>query len=278
MTFRLCFVGNSHLGALKRAWKRIGSEFPDIEVSMFGAAGSSFRDVVVEGDMIVATSRAAARSFRATGGKKRIRLSDCDGLVVVGSSASLLKLGRLLQDYMPPFMNPELVDSAQKAGRPDFVERLRALNRRGEPRLVSTPLFLDMLRAVHAKSHGAELLAAVSRVRPMRLAQVTTPYPSSSLAEARPQDLISQLVKLGYGPLFADMVAQTLADILPKGAKLIRPPADLLVEGILTERSYSDGSMALREEKGEHDEDDLFHMNEAYGEVMLRRIILEMSR
>lgn len=278
MTFRLCFVGNSHLGALKRAWNRIGSEFPDIEVSMFGAPGRSFRDLVMEGDKIVARGEKAGKSLRATGGSDVIRLADYDALVVIGGSVSLLKLGKLVQGYVPPFMNPLLLGPVRKAGQADFEARIKAFYRKKEPWLVSRALFLEMLRAVQAQSHGAQLLASVSRARPMPLAQVATPYPSSALVELEPKNLISQLVKLGYGPLFADMVAQTLADILPKGAKLIRPPADLLVEGILTERSYSDGSMALREEKGEHDEDDLFHMNEAYGEVMLRRIILEMSR
>lgn len=276
MTFRLCLLGNSHVGAFKRAWDRIGSEFPGLSITMFGAPGRKFADIDIVDGSIVATSEDAAASLMATGGGSRAALDDYDACAVIGGSARLFTVASLLRDYRPPFMNPALLDPAHMEAHPELPSGLKSFYRKSDPVLASNAMFRDIMRAANAHCHAVRLIKAMAAQTTARLGHVATPFPSSALLGLKPKHVVCRIVGMGYGPAFAELIWSALGDALPPSVRIVRPPAELLSEGLLTDRVYSDGSMRLDDGEGEHGETDFFHMNDAYGEVMLRRLIGEI--
>lgn len=277
MTFRLCLVGNSHIGALKRAWKIIQTDFPDLSVTMYGAPGRMFAALQVGDGRIVARSEEAAASLMATGGSDRIVLADHDALVVVGGNTRLYTIAGLMRTYRPAFMNRELVDATDMADRAEKLARLKSFYRKSNPASVSNSLFREIMRGANAQSAAVRLIADIARQgAPRLLGHVATPFPSSSLLTTKPKHVACRIVDLGYGHAFADIVQSTLEEVLTPAVRLIRPPDKVLVGGLMTDRRYSDGSIRLHEDEGEHEENDVFHMNAAYGEIMLRQVIAEM--
>lgn len=270
MTLRLCLAGNSHVGAYKRAWRQIGGEFGDVSIDMFGAPGRRFGDLDVRDGRLIAESPEAEASLVATGGSREIRLADYDALVVVGGSTRLNAIVNLAKTCCPPFMNAELVD------RKD-ADRFRAFYQKNDAAVpVTQAFFQHLVRAESADCNAARLLAAMAQQSPIRLGHVATPFPSSALRSLKPNHVICQIADLGCGPAFAELAWKALEEVMPAGVVLVRPPVEVLVDGVLTDRSFSDGSTKLRDEKEEQGEDDFYHMNDRYGEIMLRRVLKAM--
>lgn len=269
MTFRLCLLGNSHISAYKRALSEWEGQRRDIEISMFGAAGAKFADLTVRQDAIVAKSDAAASSLLMTGGRDRIPFEDYDALVVIGGGTRISEFGSILKQYRPPFANSALRPDKGDESSP----RLDTFYHKKRPEPVSALLFDEMMTAAAGSSNAASLLARVARRGGLRLGHVAAPFPSSAVLDAKPRLVVSRIARLGLGRDFADCIWRALQASLPDNTTLIRPPDDVLLHSVLTDKIYSDGSTPLMDERGEHGDDDCIHMNAAYGEIMLQRVI-----
>lgn len=276
MTSRLCLVGNSHIGAYKRALDALDGELGDVAITMFGAPGSMFSDLRVEGGAIVTDEEDAALSLERTGGSRSIRLADYDAVVVIGASARLGVIASLLRPYRPPFLNPHLDAADRVEADRKFKRHLKEFYTGAPTSLVSDRLFGEILKSAAAQGNANQLLADLARESHLSLGHVVTPFPSSLFLEARARHPLSRICQLGMGPFFAERYWQAIAGSLPASVRVIRPPEEVLVDGLLTDRSYSDGSLALGDEDGEHGEEDFLHMNESYGRIMLPRVVAAM--
>jgi hypothetical protein len=278
MTFRLCLVGNSHIGAYKRALTAFGGDLGDVAVTMFGAPGSMFADLRVENGAIVTDEEDTAQSLERTGGSRHIRLADYDAIVVIGASARLGVIASLLRSYRPPFLHHRL-DAADRAEADrKFKRQIKDFYAGSLPVLVSDGLFGEILKSAVAQGNANQLLDDLAREGGVSLGHVVTPFPSSLFLEARAKHPLSRICQLGMGPFFSERYWRAVERSLPASARLIRPPDDVIVDGLTTERSYSDGSIALSDEDGEHGEEDFLHMNESYGRIMLPRVVTAMRR
>lgn len=278
MTSRLCLVGNSHIGAYKRALNTLERELGDVAITMFGAPGSMFSDLRVEGGEIVTDEEDTAESLERTGGSRRIRLADFDAVVVIGGSVRLGVAASLLRSYRPPFLNPRLDAADRVETDRKFKRQLKEFYAGIPSVLVSDRLFDEILQSAVGQANANQLLHDLAGVGAVSLGHVVTPFPSSLFLEARGKHALSRICQLGIGPLFADRYWQAVGRSLPGSVRVVRPPEDVLVDSLLTERSYSDGSLALGDEDGEHGEEDFLHMNESYGRIMLPRVVAAMLR
>ena len=87
---KLAAIGNSHLGSLKRGWDSIGSEFPGIDITFFGARGREMRFLEAVGTALVPTTEYVETSFAVTsGGQSRIELNDYDAILIYGLDARI---------------------------------------------------------------------------------------------------------------------------------------------------------------------------------------------
>lgn len=271
MTFRICLVGNSHVAALKRGWRDIEGEYPGVEIDMFGAFGSHFPEVFVADGELRAGSAEGTASFVATGGRDHAVLKDYDLIVVVGGGARLFSIANLLTGFCPPFMNAQLAPRAGKDA--EFRKALAKFYKKEAPALVSDAFLLALMTARAARSAAVALCRTVAASADAPVLHLPAPFPSSEIMTLKPKHVVSRLVALGYGPLFADLVWSSLRTALGTSAAVIQPPAHLLVEGMLTDKIHASAGARLDDEIGDHGDEDILHMNGAYGAVVLREIL-----
>jgi hypothetical protein len=271
VTSRVCIVGNSHVAALKRGWREMESANPAFQVDMFGAFGSHFPEIVVANGELRAGSVEGVASFVATGGREYAVLRNYDLIVVVGGGVRLFSMANLLTEYCPPFLNAELATRASRD--PEFRKALIRFYKKEAPRLVSDGLLREIMTARAARSPAAALIRNIAAAASAPVLHLPAPFPSSELLTRKPKHVISRLVELGYGPLFAELVWTSLRAALGNAAMVIEPPDHLLVEGVLTEKTYSVGGARLDDEIGDHSDEDFLHMNGAYGAVLMGEIL-----
>jgi len=84
---RLCIIGNSHTGALKRAWDNLiePSIKNKVEISFFASRGHGLKGLCLEGKSLVANNEALKKNLEFTSnGKHDINLTRYDFFLIYG--------------------------------------------------------------------------------------------------------------------------------------------------------------------------------------------------
>jgi len=82
----ICVFGNSHTGAIKRAWDLISEAYSDINLTFYAARGTGLRSLAIENKSIISLDSEVAASIAFTSGKDdQVCLSDYDAVVVYAS-------------------------------------------------------------------------------------------------------------------------------------------------------------------------------------------------
>lgn len=247
---RLCFVGDSHLAAIKLAIEaaRESGELADVAIDTFGSNRRTIATCKVQDGCVVPVSDFVRDRFRWTsGGQEHIELARYDDIFVVAGT-SPMALARYLPDGVPPPPSPALYRAVAGAAMEDWGLRLARRIASGAPAArvhflgapeVSelSPFARRLLRFVNGKARGREQRAA--RLRDIRheiaAAVATLPHGLASIA--------------GF-------------------------PAGALDEfGAFTRHEFCRDSVRLRtgfEER--HPAHDFEHMNAAYGREVLRHL------
>jgi hypothetical protein len=138
--FRLCIIGNSHVGALKEAWDQIEGEYPDVEVTFFAARGTGLADLDPwEGVLRPGGEDAArlARFLRFTSqGRDHIAGDAYDLFLVYGAP---LPYGNLPKTYSTSVLRACVRDWHQQSMYPDLIAKLQSITSR-PIRLAPAPL------------------------------------------------------------------------------------------------------------------------------------------
>lgn len=274
MSLRICIVGNSHVAALRRGWKQIETQYPETTVDVYGAPGGAVTEIRAADGKIIAGGERAATSFMMTGGSTEIALDRYDCVVVVGSGIRLAKMVSLLESYCPPFMNVLLAGNGGNAS--DNGSRAARFYRRDMPPLVTTAMLRALMDSYAGQSIALRLIKGISATSGVKIYNLPAPFPSSKLLTLKPNSAISRLVRTGQGPIFAELIWEATEGALRGKAEVIRPPGHLLVSGLLTDESYSDGGARIDESLGDHEDEELFHMNGKYG-VVLMQVLLDRA-
>lgn len=179
---KICIIGNSHVGALKRGWDRISAKHPGTELTFFAHRANGMAALKVEGNSLVPKTDLLKKAIRFTsGGLERITPGDYDVLLLYGLRAS------------PNFASRNQFISAQ-AARQALVDLTHG-------RLSSK--LLGMLRPLTDRIIyiGHDPLPAASRVR----------------SERPPADYVEGIETLNegiYRKLGAEMIAQPVSTIV----------------------------------------------------------------
>ncbi len=81
---RYCFVGNSHVAALKLGWDRLRKQFADVELDFFAGPQKSMDETSRVGARLVPTDRVREFFRHTSGGQEEIDLARYHHLVLVG--------------------------------------------------------------------------------------------------------------------------------------------------------------------------------------------------
>src|ERR1700744_322124 len=79
---RVCFIGDSHLAAIKQGWP--SAEFPDVTPVFFAAGGTGLSELSVTGNSLVPTGERLARVLEHRAGRSEIDGSSYEFYVIYG--------------------------------------------------------------------------------------------------------------------------------------------------------------------------------------------------
>lgn len=249
---KLCIVGNSHIGALKRGWV----EESGIEATFFGAGGNLLRRLTLENASLVLNDEVGHASFvHTSGGIGRITPAEYDAFLVVGAGLGLVSMTRNLRNF-----------------------RLFGWGAR-EGTVLASRALLEAL--------AIERMLSSNAVRTARLLRSVANKPILILAEPRPNSLAVESETEWW---WSDETAMSfLVEVYRKSLvqverrfPVLEPPAESLMNSYFTCPDYTiqpgkidrvllPGIAKIRG-KG-----DLYHMNAAYGALVASKAIHQIA-
>lgn len=82
---KICILGNSHIGSLKRAWDLIEKNYPSVSITFFGGRSNTLSELYSEKNKLVTDSKKLKNSFEFTsGGVSEVEESLYDVFLVYG--------------------------------------------------------------------------------------------------------------------------------------------------------------------------------------------------
>lgn len=85
---KICIIGNSHVGALKRGWDRIALKHPGTEITFFAHRANGMAGLKVAGNSLVPANEVLKKAIHFTsGGLERITPADYDAFLIYGLKA-----------------------------------------------------------------------------------------------------------------------------------------------------------------------------------------------
>lgn len=252
---RICVIGDSHVGALKRA----ASALPPGE---FGAAMTFFaghvdlmRSLRAEGRTLVTPSKELRRLLAVSSrGAETIAVDDYDQFVVIGLQFGIRRLAALYRDYTSDSMT----------SRPDGKY------------LLSDACFVKAAEAAAAGSEAMRIARMLRALTDRPIIVVPVPNQAAGLDEAelpRHMATLFAAVRNGdadaIGALFARLCAELGRTV---GVRIIPPLREVAENGLFNQRSFSllpedTSGLSLHRKLGL-----MAHGNELYGARILHAI------
>lgn len=243
---RHCFLGNSHVGALRAGWSQVEAaasrtSTSGVSASFFAVAGASTVDFRWDANRLHAATPKAEEQLRATGGRAVIDLSQFDKLWIVGCGVFV---GAVVSTY-----------SSYRSDRH---------RDRGDAHvLVSHRAFRAVAAARLAASSGLRLAsAAAARVEQVGL--IPQPMPLHSFAD---RTAWSDTANTPVGASLAELFHRIVDGQTPPNVSVHRQPEATLQTPLTTRIEYGRSGAGLT---GQSNFDDEIHMNAAYGVHVLQ--------
>lgn len=250
--YRICFVGNSHLAAVKLGWDILASQYPDVQSVFFGASRRKMDGVAVEAGALIPTSEVIAADIaKVSGGATSVRLSDFDLICLVGLQFGFLNLLGLIQRFR--------------------TYPMAALGNRS--RLLSRASMKQAYRDRLEASFAVKLARKIRSQSAVDLLLVQSPIPSFDLVSTDPWvnlpfDQVGSTITETFG-IYQEIVE---AISVSEGICILPQPESTIGPSGLSKEEFTRGSSRL-ESEGQHRDDDFMHMNQRYGVVMLEPIM-----
>ncbi len=241
---KVCILANSHAHALRLAAQE---RTPKWRPVFFAAPANRMRRIRLTGGRLVARDAGVARWMdRTSGGVREVVLRDYDAFVICGLSLRALDGLRMFCDHQP--VGRRVSDDVA---------------------LVSEAAFRAAVRDRIQASAGARLMQLLKDRKPVLI--VPAPMPSVRIAELPEFDWINrpggaEAVRWISGIVLEEIRA--LAD--ERGFRFMPQPPETLDERGLTRLEYAED--AVRFTGSAYSEDDISHMNTAYGALILHSI------
>ncbi len=247
---RLCFLGNSHLAAVKLGLELARAEgaLADVAADTFGSHRATLASCRIEDGALVPTEPGVARNFAWTsGGMEKVVLGAYDALYIVAGGSPFSVFRYLPAGQLPP-PSPAVYGAVAGSWCGEWAPALGRAIAAAAPRL-----------AVHFIGEPALSTAWYRYRRFRKLFGDAGPPDPARLAQLRAiQEAVAQAVAAA---------PHGMASVVPF------PPACLDELGVLTRDAFTRGAKRLVEglEAAQPDGND-GHMNAAYGRELLRHL------
>jgi hypothetical protein len=244
---RLCLIGNSHLACLKLGWDAIGPRYLGVAPTWF-AAGGKF-DLRVEFRCLIPTTGRVKNSFAmTTGGETVIDPLRYDAFVLCGLLLSIRRAVHLAINH-----------------KPHNLENIEAQH------LVSDELFKIALMAEFEKTPALIFARMLRSLTDRKIILFPVPMPSERIADRRKPfaPFQNQAACERLATLFRDAVAALAESVT---VDVTWQPHATITKDIFTLHEFSEGSARLLSNRL-HAENDLAHMNAAFGALAMEHIL-----
>jgi hypothetical protein len=242
---KVCLIGDSHTGALLSGWRAMKHEFPEIEITSFGAPRILFGELDVSDGQLVPASEKLSESFQRTSGGQIAIANVYDRYLVCGLSWAMR------------FLLPSIV-------------KIRCEDQVRDGRIpVSNDCYARVMAGLLRDSISAQTLAKLRQITDRPVGMIPAPMPS----DTTPMPVYARLRDSGDAQKIARQFTSA-AEIVAKEAEaeFLEQPSETLSNPLQTLYHYKRGSVRafVGNLDMEHDDDDRQHMNQAYGELVLR--------
>ncbi|MCF4167729.1 hypothetical protein L2U69_18940 [Zavarzinia compransoris] len=261
MTQKLCFIGNSHLAALKRGWDGMAADYPDVDITMFIGLGHRYEHAYLEGHFIKTQFGELLDTFvRHSGGRDSIDLTAYDRFVVVGLGFDIVLLTRIYDRYRTVMNN----GPAKK-----------------EVPFVSLDVLAQMVIAdLREHSLALRLASMVKTVvsDPVHLCWVPLKRKAALRISTKKKLAIAKglaaIRRNGDEDLVRVVMERIRVLLRPEGILLIEQPEETVADRIFTREELSQAAHIGPDDPHIRERlDDIGHMNPFFGRIMMNRIM-----
>lgn len=253
MRKRVCFIGDSHVAALRLAVNEDHTSRFRNEMDIFGVRGDALRRTFVRDNTLRSNNDEVREGFQFTGGSEFINLDGYDSFCVVGCGTSLNAGISICHSY-----------STYRLGLP-------------QRQLVSSELFDLMLHTRFTRSIAHRTITMLAQATGKPIYLIANPLWSQSVL-AHPQGVIlKEMAGLGVIDDFAAWMSMGLEAAFVTKATIMPQPASTRTGSCFTLPAYSVGSQRLTSESIEHPKNDVSHMNAAYGREVLNAFFVAID-
>jgi hypothetical protein len=123
----ICILGNSHVGALKRAYDKISTDYPDIQITFFAQRGYDLTELDVDNGKLVANSDVLRQAIMFTsGGIDSIAPESYDIFLIyaLGTKPNFVAPGIY---YSSQVKELALADIANNSAAMNLIKKIRCL-------------------------------------------------------------------------------------------------------------------------------------------------------
>ena len=248
MTPRICFIGDSHIAALRQALNDPRSAVYKDRITMFGSRGTGLKSSIIRDGELISDDEAVRGNLLFTGGSESIAIDAFDVFCIVGSQVKLDLMERTLEDCAPASM--------PLPGRAPISSGLM------------DKLFAERLKMTLAY-HLATLLHTTGK--PVYL--IGNPRHAEEILNHEQGVFYRTLIEAGVEQEYLRQFTNALTALFGPLAKIIPQPASLLATPMFTRQEFTKGSVLLARKLKEHPETDFAHMNADYGVAVLTTIM-----
>ena len=123
---KICVLGNSHVGSLKRGWDTIKGDYPQHEITFFAQRSDGLEGLIAHDGKLIADNEKLAKALEFTsGGKKAIDPQEHDIFLIYGAGLTI-NLVAHDQFYSKAVIESSLNDLVSNTLSFSLLKRLRA--------------------------------------------------------------------------------------------------------------------------------------------------------
>lgn len=243
---RGCFLGNSHLAAIKKGWDLIVPYYPDLKFDMFASPGATLSKTFVRDGHLCSADEEVRASLLRTGGRENVPLHEYDIFVVVGCDMRIDKLWEVFATH-------------------NFVE--------SDGQLISKGHLSAYLGDRFARCCATQLTRRIRSAVDVPIYVMPNPYPDSRIL-ARPRAKgFADVRRAGALPELKEMFETACTGAVVSKAHMLFQDVSTIKEDVFTQKKFSTGAPRLLPGNVAHAPQELFHMNADYGVAMLEKLL-----
>lgn len=266
MTTRVCILGNSHIAALREAWREDSTRWPTVDATFVGAHKDLLLDTEFKDGHLLPTTKDAAEELKRLGGITALRLADYDAFVITGGLVSVATAATVYRDLHWPDL-PSMAELDDLAAGPVLM--------------TSRVAAVATLEEVLAGRLGPRLAGHLRGMTQAPIYLTSQPRISAEIRTTRAPKTHAHRLALRRGDAaeLSRMFEQAATRALAKHkATFLRQPPQTIAAHILTAKRYMQNAPRLTANGGiPQPLDDIRHANAAYGALVLDQIAKAVS-